>query len=98
MSLLINQSLAFDDPTRPGGYSPKATRSLKGMQLESILISAQRKVAIINGKTYQPGDSIRGAKLVAIEPHRVTMRRGSKTVHLRLFTADIKRQSTTIKK
>lgn len=89
----INQSWAFDDPTRPGDFRPSATRSLKGMQLESILIGAQRKVAVINGKSYQSGDIISGAKLVSIETHQVIMRKGSKTIRLKLFNADIKRQS-----
>ncbi len=94
----INQSWAFDDPTKPGGFRPSAARSLKGMQLESILISAQRKVAVINGKIYQSGDVIAGAKLVSIETHQVTMRKGSKTIQLKLFNADIKRQSTQVSK
>lgn len=95
LSLSINQSWAFDDPTKPGGYRPSAARTLKGMKLESVLISAQRKVAIINGKSYQSGDSVGGAKLVVIEPHRVTMRKGSKTIQLKLFKNDVKTQSRT---
>lgn len=84
---------SFDDPTRPGGYQTPVTKSFKGARLESVLISQQRKVAIIDGKSYQPGDSVAGAKLMTIEPHRVTIRKGSKTIELKLLDVDIKRES-----
>ena len=75
------------DPTRPPVAS---TRSLAGKTepsgwiLQSVLISPERRYAIINGEVVPIGGSIAGAELVAVAAERVTLRtqEGLRVVHL----------------
>jgi hypothetical protein len=48
-------------------------------KLTAVLISSARRVAIVNGKPYQNGQTVDGAEVVRIEPN---------TVHLRQNGAD----------
>jgi hypothetical protein len=43
-------------------------------QLTAVLISSARRVAIVNGKPYQSGQSVDGAEIVRIEPAAVHLR------------------------
>ena len=75
------------DPTRPPGTSAKAGRSPaahSGWTLQSVLISAQRRNAIINGEVVPVGGSVAGAELIAISEERVTLRtaQGVRIIHL----------------
>lgn len=68
---------ALRDPTRPPmaslkGVVDKAERP--GWLLQSVLISPERRYAIINGEIVQLGGSIAGAELVAIAEERVTLK------------------------
>jgi MSHA biogenesis protein MshK len=81
------------DPTRPPQSAPAADEPAKpdeakapksGPQLQSVLISPQRKLAVIDGRTVPLGGEVDGAKLVAITEGGVTLRRGSQTQTLRL--------------
>jgi hypothetical protein len=42
--------------------------------LTAVLISSERRVAIVNGKPYQLGARVDGAEIVAIEPQAVRLR------------------------
>ncbi len=74
------------DPTRP----PAAKGSAAGKSepsawvLQSVLISPERRYAIINGEVVALGGSIAGAELVAVAEERVTLRThdGMRVVHL----------------
>ena len=78
---------AMRDPTRPPAAS---TRSVVGKAepagwiLQSVLISPERRYAIINGEVVPIGGSIAGAELVAVAAERVTLRtqEGLRVVHL----------------
>ena len=75
------------DPTRPPATSAKgATDKIEptGWVLQSVLISPERRYAIINGEVVPVGGSIAGAELVAIAAERVTLRThdGMRTIHL----------------
>jgi hypothetical protein len=48
--------------------------------LTAVLISSERRVAIVNGKPYQSGENVDGAEIVRIE---------SSAVHLREHGAEI---------
>lgn len=68
---------ALRDPTRPPGpgartATGKAEQS--GYNLQSVLISPERRYAIINGEIVPIGGSVGGAELVAVAPERVTLR------------------------
>jgi hypothetical protein len=42
--------------------------------LTAVLISPTRRVAIVNGKPYERGESVNGAEIVRIEPDAVHLR------------------------
>lgn len=79
---------ALRDPTRPPpaasakGAAGKIEQS--GWVLQSVLISPERRYAIINGEVVQLGGSIAGAELIAVAEERVTLRtqEGLRVVHL----------------
>lgn len=81
------------DPTRPPQRAPAADEPAKtaeqgatrsGPRLQSILISPQRKLAVIDGRTVPLGGEVNGAKLVAITEGGVTLRRDGQSQTLRL--------------
>lgn len=68
---------ALRDPTRPPGASARSAAGKaeqSGWILQSVLISPERRYAIINGEVVPIGGSIAGAQLVAIAAERVTLR------------------------
>jgi len=80
------------DPTRPptdaevrawlgAGGSGRADSDL---QLQSVLVSDSRRIAIINGERLRPGDRIAGARIKDIEFGRVVIERGERTITLHL--------------
>jgi MSHA biogenesis protein MshK len=77
------------DPTRPPapasapeGTTPAGAQSTH--RLQSVLISPQRKLAVIDGRTVALGGRIGDALVVAITETGVTLRRGEQTEMLPL--------------
>lgn len=75
------------DPTRPPGAGAKggrATATQAGWTLQSVLISPERRYAIINGEVVPVGGTVSGAELIAIAEERVTLRTadGIRILHL----------------
>ncbi len=73
------------DPTRPLGYEQASGEgiSVAGeslINLSSILLGSERKIAIINGQQLHENQIIKGvgAKVTKIEPDAVTLRQGNK--------------------
>jgi len=83
---------ALRDPTRPpvifgrtghgGIISP--SRNAEWV-LQSVLLSPERRYAIINGEVLSLGGSVAGAELVAIREGEVTLRAGGALRTVRLF-------------
>jgi MSHA biogenesis protein MshK len=75
------------DPTRPpfGAASAGRAEAPAGPQLQSVLISPGRKVAVINGRTVPLGGKFRGATLTRITESEVQLRRGRRLEVLKLF-------------
>ena len=74
-SMAASQTLR--DPTRPPAVSAKGAAGKiepSGWILQSVLISPERRYAIINDEVVSVGGSIAGAELVAIAEERVTLR------------------------
>lgn len=79
--LLVASPPVLGDPTRPptpaeirawqSGESSEDTQS--GWQLQSVLVSEDRRVAIINGRRHHTGDRIGAARITAINPGEVTL-------------------------
>jgi MSHA biogenesis protein MshK len=78
----------FADPTRPP-YSGRASAAddspVMGPELQSVLISTTRNVAVINGQTVPLGGKFRDATLTRISESGVELRSGSRIEVLRLF-------------
>ena len=78
---------ALRDPTRPPAASAKGIAGKteqSGWILQTVLISPERRYAIINGEVVAVGGSIAGAELIAVAAERVTLRtpEGLRVVHL----------------
>jgi hypothetical protein len=76
----VAQQGTLGDPMRPfeADQSFTAEESApRQLSLTAVLISSERKIAIINGALYREGDSIAGAIITRIEPQGVHLRRGS---------------------
>ncbi len=81
---------SLPDPTRPPQRFVEKTASgtvaSEKWELGSILIAPQRRVAVINGRPLSAGDRVGGAKVVAIEPGQVRLRRGEREFVLELLS------------
>ncbi len=60
------------DPTKPLRFVAE-NQGLASLSLHSVLISEERKFAVINGKQVKEQESINGAKVIAIQPGRVRL-------------------------
>ncbi len=79
---------ALADPTRPPNTAPAGETQdtgPAGSQLQSILISRSRRLALINGESVSVGSAIGDARVVKITETEVTLQRGDETEVLRLF-------------
>ncbi len=89
--LVFGQATA-DDPTRPPTAAEiRAWRGETGTetadsewQLQSILTSPTRRLAIINGQRLQPGDQVDSAEVISIEPDRVVLTHRGREIILSL--------------
>jgi MSHA biogenesis protein MshK len=84
------------DPTRPPNVlasDVEADVEVRSSQLQSVLISRGRKLAVINGQTVPLGGSIGDAKLVRITETAVVLQRGEETETLRMFEGTEKKSS-----
>jgi MSHA biogenesis protein MshK len=65
------------DPTRPEIAPPSAASpatAAERFELRAVLIGGARRVAVINGRAVQVGDSVDGAEVLAIDAGRVRIR------------------------
>jgi MSHA biogenesis protein MshK len=83
---------ALRDPTRPAifpGRTGEGGIVSRGRDaewvLQSVLLSPERRYAIINGEVLTLGGSVAGAELVAIREGEVTLRAGGALRTVRLF-------------
>ncbi len=82
---------ALADPTRPPArYAPviePTVRASARLQLESILISPYRRVAIINGLRVKEGDVVGDSVVTRISRASVSMRDGQRTFELKKYVS-----------
>jgi MSHA biogenesis protein MshK len=98
VSVLANETNGFDvrDPTTPLGHiaASVTTNGAQQFYLNSILISPQRKLAIINGSTLREGQTVPGSgnvKVQRISAQAVVLQQADQTWVLRLSPSIIKR-------
>ena len=78
------------EPTRPpsglmAGAGARQGRGATSSGLRSILISGNRRAAIIDGKTVELGGKLGNARLIEVSPGSVVLQRGKKRQVLTLF-------------
>lgn len=88
LALLLVHSAAAD-PTRPPAWLGKSIQvapqtSAKSYQLQQILISEQRRLAIINGELVSEGQNFENARVVKISFDKVVLRVSGKKKTLTL--------------
>ena len=86
------QAEPLRDPTRPPQSLtvPARVETTSKWQVSSILISADRRVAMVNGRAVQVGDRVSGARVLAIAADSVRLRNEKKEFTVRLHTQRIK--------
>ena len=100
LGLLLGYSSALaatlDDPTRPPGYRlvlPHGKQAkASSWYVNAIRISANQRMAIINGRRVKVGDTVNGAVVVEILPTKVRLRHNKKDVSIKLIAGNIKKQ------
>ena len=87
----------LDDPTRPPGYrlvlpgGQKAVRNIR-FYLSSVRISPTRRSAIVNDRSVEQGDTVNGAKVVAIYPSTVKLEKKGEIFTIRLVSSISKKK------
>lgn len=76
------QLQALTDPTRPAEYRAAAQRI--SFNLESILFSNARRVAVINGKVLAEGERIGDATVTSIGKDSVRLQQSGRVIRLTL--------------
>jgi len=93
---------SLPDPTRPsfvqGDGAEGVAAGQHGLVLQSVLISPQRRLAVINGRTLSVGERIGNATVAAIWPHEVVIQRSSGEVTLRLVPRYVSRSTAATPK
>ncbi|MFY9316585.1 MAG: MSHA biogenesis protein MshK [Burkholderiales bacterium] len=84
---------AFADPTRPPSASAEQEGEAPpaGKQLQSVLFSGGRKVAVIDGTMVPLGGTYGDAQLVKISETEVVLKQGEETETLKLYPGVEKR-------
>lgn len=83
------------DPTRPDDHvaPPAATERAPAARyvVSAIFYSADRRVAVVNGRAVSVGDRIGGARVRAIGRDSLTLAVGDRTVTARLAKTTVRR-------
>lgn len=73
------------DPTRPPDNIANNSILVTTLQLDAIIISKDRKIAIINGQSLKIGEKINGNQLTNIDPNSVQLENTSGKITLFLL-------------
>ncbi len=93
------------DPLRPSHYRPQPQAEVKldsqqierlrdQLQLTLILSSAERTMAVINGRPLQVDQTISGFRLIRIGADYVVLRKGEQTLTLHRTISGVKKSPT----
>ncbi len=82
------------DPMKPPEFLYSAgdvsQSKYSGYELTSIIISPNRRVAVINGQSLSKGDSLGNVIVVDIRPAEVLLKRGEEDIVLSLIPVNVK--------
>ena len=83
------QSQTLGDPTRPpgagAGWQSTEDAAPGGKQLQSVLLSGGRKLAVIDGNVVPLGGMLGEARVIRITETEVVLKTGEETETLKLF-------------
>jgi MSHA biogenesis protein MshK len=97
LSAFVSAQETVVDPTKPLGFSAVATGETTNtqdvIQLTSILISSERKVAIINGQAVKENQILKGvgAQVKRIDADAVTLQQNGKVWRVALNSTVIRK-------
>lgn len=88
------------DPMRPSGYNvprpqpqiEEAETDTSSWKLTAVLTATDRRVAVVNGRRLQQGESFNGFTVRKILPDRVHLQKGKKNVVLRRAGTGLKKE------
>lgn len=85
-----------EDPMQPTWLRNRNSESQqqdprRRFKVDTILVSPERRIAIINGSGVKVGDWIHGARVVRIDPESVTLEMRGARLTIALAVSDIKR-------
>lgn len=87
-ALLSLNSHSAQDPMRPPSWmsnrSAPAVTTYDALELQQILISSTRKVAVINASVLREGETIAGAKVLKITKQWVKVKRQGRILTLKI--------------
>jgi len=73
-------------PYRPGAAAQSTDPASRAVVLTAVLIAANRRVAVINGRLYREGEDVAGARITRIDSHSVQLTRSGETRVVALST------------
>jgi hypothetical protein len=83
LTCVASMSLAdgfLRDPTRPYKASESFTAASPRFAVNAIIVSADRRVAIVNGRRVGVGGSVDGAKVISIEKGQLVLEKNGKRI------------------
>ena len=72
------------DPTRPYVASKSRVVAAPRFAVNAIIVSAERRVAIVNGRRVAVGDSVAGARVIVIEKDHLFLEKDGKRIRATL--------------
>ncbi len=85
------------DPTMPDGYTAgpavgdAEALSAPDFRVTEIVLSPDRRVAVINGQRLEQGDSFAGGRLVSIQADKVTIEMEDERIEVPLIPLKVKK-------
>jgi MSHA biogenesis protein MshK len=89
--LFSASTLALEDPTKPPSFGVQQSKNIPYL-LSSLLVSEDRKVAIINGQTVSEGERVDGATVISISKAVVWLNKKGGLIELKPKRASIRRE------
>lgn len=90
-----SENLRVEDPMQPSWLRKRATSQATPVtrtrfSVDTIVVSPQRRVAVINGRSVGVGETVNGARVLDIEPDRVTLDVDGNKLTIELTISNIK--------
>jgi hypothetical protein len=86
----LSIALAPEETPGANGGLPGLSASVASYELDSVLIRANDRFAVVSGQRVRVGDSVGAARVTAIESDHVTLNLNGKVERLELYRSSIK--------